>query len=84
MQTVWLATWEMFWIELKEFFLFPFYHPFYPDDNERMENYWPCSDEPQFFAPMYIIEDEALEQLNVLNKQIGELLKEIKAALDIK
>lgn len=31
------ATWELFWLELREWFLFPFYHPVYPNDNKRLD-----------------------------------------------
>jgi len=34
------------------------YHPFWLNDNERMEKYWPCSDKSQFWPQMDCSEKE--------------------------
>lgn len=45
-----------FWLNLKEHYLFPFYHPHTENKNEQYENYTPCSDEPQFW-PSFELKD---------------------------
>lgn len=48
------ATWEAFWLDAREHWLVEIYHPFYPDDNERLENHVVCSDKALFFPPMAV------------------------------
>lgn len=55
--TVLFAQWEGFWLTARWIWMFQLTHEHFPDDNERMEEYWPCSDKTQFWPVMLLQED---------------------------